>query len=134
MGNIALPAKAEATEEMTALAKSFFKLNREMNALKRDADKARKQLFTQMKDAGLDTFRTAAMVDNKKVILESVVNTPTKIEVDVEKLFEIVGSADFIEIVSATQKSVTDVAGKATLDRCSVEVDGTENVAVKAAK
>lgn len=123
-----------ATDDTKTLAKDVFKLNKEQNALKREHDKKRRELYAVQKAEGITTFTCDAIVDGKKVTIESTIATPQRQTVDVELLRDLVDEATFMKIVSATQKSVVDEAGKAVFDRCAKTVDGTEAVNVKAAK
>jgi hypothetical protein len=54
--------------------------------------------------------------------------------VDVTKLQKLVTEKQFLAIVEASQKAVTDIVGTATLAQCLVPTIGTENVSVKVAK
>lgn len=124
----------QASDETKTLAKEVFKLNNEKNKFDRLHTKTRQQLFAAQKREGITSFTCDAIIDGKKVTIESKIETPQRQVVDIELLRGLVDEATFMKIVSATQKSVVDEAGKAIFDRCAKTVDGTEAVNVKAAK
>jgi len=120
---------------MNELAVTTFVQNQLQNAHKRSYDKARKELLGQMKDADIPTFRTEYRGDDgKTIMLVAEVSTPTGQAVDVAKLQKLVTKDQFLAIVEASQKAVTDIVGTATLAQCLIPTTGTENVSVKVAK
>jgi hypothetical protein len=123
-----------ASEDTKTRVKDVFKLNIEANALKRQFDAKRKELFKQQKAEGITSFTCDAIVNGKKVTIESTISTPQRQVVDVEILRKLVPEDVFMQCISATQKSVVDQAGKAIFDQVSTAVDGTEAVSVKSAK
>jgi len=124
----------QASEELKSKAKEVFKLNNEKNKFDRQFSKARRELFAAQEEAGVTSFTCDAIIDGKKVTIESKIETPQRQVVDIELLRGLVDEDTFLKIVSATQKSVVDNAGKAIFDRCAKTVDGTRAVNVKAAK
>jgi hypothetical protein len=125
---------AAIPEELKNSAKEVFKLNKQMNEATRAHDKARRDLYAQQKESGITSFTCDAIIDGKKITLDSTISTPQRLVVDVAVLRRLVDEETFMKCVSATQKSVVDEAGKAIFDRCSNSVEGTEAVSVKAAK
>lgn len=123
-----------ATTEMKAKAREFFVANAQKNAANRKAEAARKKLLTLMTDAEIKEFSFTTKHEDKTVTLDVGVATSETMVVDVEKLRSLVSEKQFMEIVSATHKSVTDHVGAVIATRCSTTKKGNTNVSVKAAK
>ena len=136
--NLELPnAGVEAVRQgqLNELAVRFYLLNKASNATKLEAEKTRKKLYLLMKEHKL-THLDLSYVNEEKVTmpLEAKIVTPTGQAVDVAKLQKLVTKDQFLSIVEASQKAVTDIVGTATLAQCLVPTTGTENVSVKVAK
>jgi hypothetical protein len=124
-----------AYAKITELAITTFVENKLQNEHKRKYDKSRKELLGQMKDSGKSTHRAEYRdEDGKSIMLVAEISTPTGQAVDVTKLQKLVTEKQFLAIVEASQKAVTDIVGTATLAQCLVPTIGTENVSVKVAK
>lgn len=98
--------------------------------------KARKELFTIMKDGGVSAFSTTVTLpeDGRTVPLTVEIGSPTGNAVNIAKLKDLVPMDVFLKIVSATQAAVEEHAGSAVLKQCLVSTVGEENVTVKAPK
>jgi len=116
------------------LARQVFLLNKEQNAAKTSYDKKRKELYSAMKDAGIDSFPDTMSVDGKAIAITTEISSSKSSECDVKKLLEIVGNEKFMEIVSASKTAVEAKAGTEVATRCFYTVIGNENVSIKATK
>lgn len=135
----AAPAKQEqksnkVSSEMEKLAKDFYRANSIANAEKRTAEQARELLYKEMKEAGVENFRTVFQSELGPVAIEAKLKTTTRKVIDIEALAKLVSPETFRKVVSASQKAVTEVAGSDIAVRCLVETTGDENVSVAAAK
>ncbi len=126
--------KSKVTPEMKRLAVVFHTENQKALAFKKTADKARSDLYKSMKEAGVASFSADATTEKGSLSLQAELKTPSSKVIDVAALEKLVTREQFIKIVSASQKSVVDVAGTEVSVRCSVEVSGTENVVIAPAK
>lgn len=134
----AAPVKQEksnkVSSEMEKLAKDFYRANSVANAEKRTAEQARELLYKEMKEAGVENFRTVFQSELGPVAIEAKLKTTTRKVIDIEALAKLVSPETFRKVVSASQKAVTEVAGSDIAVRCLVETTGDENVSVAAAK
>jgi len=119
---------------LKAIAGMAFTYNKTANAAKSSYEKLRKELFAGMKKIGITSFDHKIFEEGKEINLTAEISTPEGQVIDVEKLQSLVTKKQFIQIVTATQKSVTDVVGTAILNQVLVSSAGTENVSVKATK
>ena len=122
------------TDEMMALASEFFDLNSKANDAKRKADKAREALFRLMKGDDIKMFTHVHQTEVGPLTLKSEIKSTTRNVIDVDALASLVTPSDFIKMVSATQKSVTENAGSDVLARCLKEQTGEENVSISTVK
>lgn len=127
-------AASKVTTDMKAKAREFFTNNADKNVHDRKAKAARKELLKMMQDAGVDKFSFSTKHGQKNVSLDVEVDTPESMVVDVKKLKELVTDEQFMQIVGASQKAVTDTVGTVIATQCSSPVQGTTNVNVKASK
>lgn len=123
-----------ATKDMQVLAMSCFIQNRVKNDASRDESKNRQSLYKAMKEGKVRAFTVRGQIEEKPVVLDVEIATPSSMVVNIDLLRKEVDEATFLKIVSATQAAVKEHAGEAILRRCSEEKIGTENVTVKAAK
>jgi hypothetical protein len=128
------PTASKITPEMKRLVVEFHTNNKAANAAAAKAEKAREALYKLMKDSGVEEFQTETTTEAGMLVLNSKLKTLTRKVIDVVELSKLVSTEMFIQIVSATQKAVTDKAGTDIAVRCSKDVQGTENVEIKAAK
>jgi len=123
------------SKEVQQLAREAFLENRKMNAAKAVYEKDRKALFLLMKEEKISSFSIDGQNEkNEKVLLDVLIDTPTGQAVDIEKLFKLVSKEQFLKIVTATQKAVTDIVGGSILKQVLVDTKGTENVSIAARK
>lgn len=129
-------AKAESTipDPIKDLARITYKENLLKNAHTAKSEKARKELYAQMKGAKIGHFQTECVSDGKRVLLDVDVAAPESSYVDVAALKSLVTPEDFLKIVSATQSAVKEFAGDAILRQVLRSTVGKENVSVKLAK
>ena len=116
--------------ELKSQARQVFVENREMNAHKREHDKARKALYKGMKGADVTGF--TIKVDDSKVKVEVV--KPDSSAIDVQRLNKLVTPEQFLRMVTISQAKVAEVVGTEILNQCLVVTPqgGIENVKVKA--
>lgn len=125
----------EAVGEIKEIAKEYYTAKVAKNAASRVEMKARKDLYTAMKKVGIRVLPFIAMVGGKRVNLEAKVSAPKRVTVDVDELNKLVEKgvitrSAFLQMISATQKSVRDIEGEAILRQVARDSDGTENVSV----
>lgn len=124
-------ATADKNSEMDNLMRDFYIANKQCNAAKAKADKARKELYKMMKAANKETYiATVINSDGLPLPLIASIETPEKNEVDINKLRKLIGEDMFMRCVSASQASVKDIAGENILNLSLVKTTGTENVKV----
>lgn len=123
-----------ATKDMQVLAMSCFIQNRVKNDAARDEAKNRQTLYKTMKEGKVRAFTVRGQIEEKPVVLDVEISTPSSMVVNIDLLRKEVSEEVFLKIVTATQAAVKEHAGEAILRRCSEERIGTENVTVKAAK
>lgn len=134
--------QVEVPTHLTQLAVTFYTKNAEMNAAKKVAEKARKELYGGMKEVGLLKFDLETNIDGKPFILDAEVGTGNdRTVIDVEKLFKRyedgkLSRENLISMLSATKKAVEEGngGGKELLAQVSHTESGTENVSVKPRK
>lgn len=137
-----LPASAEAkrpTATMRDNARTYYLKNRDANRAYSEANRARKALYAEMKDAGIDRFGLGVEVPEVgSVRVEAAVETPEQTVMDVRKLWDILeagtdpkGFEKFMATVSATRARVEQLHGKDTASRLALHVPGTENAVVR---
>jgi hypothetical protein len=131
---IAEESSTKVTASMRKNAATFHRENAEMNRRKKQADTARKALYSEMKAAGVKTFDVVTTVGKKQVSLEATVEAKTTTYIDTEILSGIVTKEQFEKIVTAAKGKVEEVAGKDVAVRASKTKTGTENVTVKTKK
>lgn len=119
---------------MQKKAAEFHRLNTKANECKRKADKARKDLYKEMKEHGLQTFDLITSIEGRDVSLEVKIGSSVSTVIDVAALRKIVSEEKFLQIISATKTNVEKYGGKDVSSRVSKTVTGTENVSVKAKK
>ena len=124
----------KVTSEMKLLAAEYHRENNKANKAKAKADKARKALYSKMKESGIKSFDLITSIEGVDVRLETEVASPPREHICVTKLSKIVSSKQLLEIISASKKSVIEKAGTDVATRCSVSGFGTENVSVKIKK
>ena len=125
---------AAVPEELKELAAEVFAANSKMNTLKREHDKKRKELLAKMQQMGVKSFEADATVGRSTTTITAEIATPSRESIDVHKLRDLVDEDQFLDIVSATKKSVTDEVGGHVATQCAVAKPGTTNVNVKAKK
>lgn len=130
------PIKVSPRDALNHLAIEYYTNNREMNARKGKADKARKSLYSGMKELNLQSFSTSFQEPDaaRPVTLDVTIETPTGQAVDVRKLRSLVTEDQFYAIISASAAAVTEAVGTSILNQVLVPSVGTENVKVRAAK
>lgn len=121
------PTPKQKAEDMAA---KVFEFNKEMNAAKSKHDKLRKELYSFMCEHGMKNFE--ALAGDIPIVAELV--TPTGQAVDPIKLQKLVSMEQFLEMVSVSQKAVTDTVGGAVLNQVLVNTVGTENVKIAVKK
>jgi len=124
-------SEQSVTEELVA---AVFLANKEMNALKNKHDKLRKELYAKMKDLGFDKLGTVVTSDGVSLPIEAVISAPEGQSVDARKLSKIIPMDKFLDVVTVSQKSVSDKLGSSILNQVLVSTKGTENVSVKVVK
>lgn len=125
----AQPARIEV------LMREFYIANKDCNAAKAKAEKARKELYQLMKDEKKNSHvATVINSDGLPLPLIAEVGASEKNEVDIVKLRKLVGEDVFMQCVSATQSAVKDVAGENICNLTLVKKVGTENVSVSIKK
>lgn len=122
------------TQEMKKLAAESHRENVVMNAAKRKSEKARKALYSEMKDAGIKSFDLITNIDGKDISLESIVQRGERTVIDTAALSSIVSKDQFLAIISASKSKVEQVAGKDVAVRVARTEPGTENVSIKVKK
>jgi hypothetical protein len=145
MSNTAAPARTRKIQtaakgaptipdQIKELARTTYKENLLKNLHNTKAEKARKDLYVQMKESKIGQFQTECVSDGKRVLLNVDVAAPESSYVDVAALKSLVTPEDFLKIVSATQAAVKEFAGDAILRQVLRATVGKENVSVKLAK
>lgn len=118
--------------KMQDLIRTVYTANKAYLAEKRVHDKARKELYESMLDQGIESFEMESDDDNIHLIAS--LESSRRDSVDVYKLKELVSEEQFMQIISATQTSVTKVVGSAILNQCVIAGKTSQNVKVKVAK
>ncbi len=130
-------------KELRELAIETYKFNIMQNAAKKIYDKKRGLLLAQMKNMKLKSkifndVEISETIDGKvvtkKLNLEALVDRPEQEKADIFALHKLVDDELFLQIVSATKKSVVDLAGTAVFEQIKVTSEGEENVSVKPLK
>ena len=126
----------ERSDNLAQLMLDYYRASLEANAASRKAEKARKSLYKQMKDARIErkVIEAALAEGEPPVKLEAVVAAPKRDKVLVDRLIKLVDNDTFLQIVSATKTAVDKFAGTAVTARCCEEVQGEEIVTVSLAK
>lgn len=127
------------TATMRENARTYYLRNQEANRAVSGANRARKALYVEMKDAGLDSFGLSVEVPEVgRIRVEARVDAPDQTVMDVRKLWELLeaetdpqGFEKFMETVSATKGRVEQLHGRDMAVRLTVHQSGTENVTVK---
>lgn len=130
-------AKKEISADLKQAAVTFFVKNKESNAAKGAADKARKELYGGMKKEGLKSFDFETNIDGSKVILDVSVSSGSQETADVEALYGLLKSkqiteAQFLSVIKAGKGDVEAKLGKDIFARCCKHVSTAENAHVKA--
>lgn len=104
-----------------------------------DYEKKRKilngELATRSQAGETVEFTFDAVVDGKKIRLETSFKEGSKTSVDIVKLRQLVGDEAFMKIVSATVAAIKEVAGQTVLDQVSKTTKtGEFTASVKTAK
>lgn len=128
---IAEESTSKVTPEMTKLAAEYYRENKKMNTAKSASEKARKLLYTQMKEAGLKSFDFDTNLDGTDLILSALISARAGSVIDVDYLYKNLPIDDFLKAVGASKKAVVDVAGTDMATRASRATEGTPNVGVK---
>ena len=122
-------------KEILDLATELFTLNWTQNKAKRNYDKTRTLLYQKMKEAGIQSFELKGVgEDGKLVDCDALIGAAVGTVVSISKLRKLVSDEQFLKIVSASNKAVTDIVGTAILNQCLVPTVGDENVSVRARK
>lgn len=122
--------QSAATPAMITLAQVSFRENAKMNAAKREAEKAKKELNILMANAGVDKFD----VDVDGAACEAVIEATVGNAVDVLKLRDLVSEEVFYRIIAATQSAVENEVGKNILMKCMVETTGEPSLKIRKKK
>lgn len=122
------------SQTMQTNAVTFYSRNKEVNAAKVQADKARKELYSEMKESGIDTFDLKTNIEGEEIIITASIGSRSTTAIDVAALRRIVTEEQFEKIVSASKSKVEAVAGKDVAVRCSIAGSTSENVSVKPKK
>lgn len=117
--------------DLELLAEKFYIANKEMNQAKAKMDKARKTLYSQMKESKTSNFSFNKVINQKDISLEVSIGRKRKDVVDTEKLFSLVELKTFVSMVSATKKSIIDKVGTEVANQVTVEGYTSENVSIK---
>lgn len=125
---------SELEAQMLQLAQDSFLANREANAAKAKADKAKKELDRLMDQNGFKELTLTVDVDGKPVVVEAVYEAGTENVVDVHKLAKKVDQATFMRIVSASQKDVADALGDNVKNQVLVTVEKDPSLKIRAKK
>lgn len=116
--------------ELLQLTEEFYTANKEANAAKAKADKAKKALDRLMSQNEIDRVDTE--VDG--VAVEALYEGGTENVVDIQALRKLVGEQTFLEIVSASQKSVSDHLGDNVLNKVIKAVPKEPSLKIRAKK
>ncbi len=133
MGNVVKlkDRKSLPTQSMLDNALEYYEANKEANAAKAKADKARKALYAEMKQQGIDAFFFDVKTGSSNVPMQAFLNTPMSDVPNVNQLKKELKPDVFMAVISATKKSVEAIGGKALLAKVCVSTPGEENVYVK---
>ena len=126
--------KSKVTSEMRKEAKAAHMANVVKNSHSREETRARKELYRQMKDAGVSDFEMEAQINGKRIKLKAEIASSMRYVVDIEKLRKLIPEDVFMQCISATQTDVIRYAGQNISDQCVTTQSGSENVSVKLAK
>lgn len=124
----AIPEAAQTTEtkvsqEVKALAQSYFDLNRQANDAKKAADKARKDLYAAMFEANLNTIEVSGgFID--RFAKESTV-------IDSLKIKDHLSPEQFWDAASFTKTAVKKYVPEAIIDKCSEVKTSKEDVHIR---
>lgn len=117
--------------DIRKLMREVYTENKEMNAHKRKHDSARKELFKKMKENKAKYYKITTDLEGATKSLEADISAGDKSYIDISRLKKLVTEAQFMEIVSATQAAVKDVAGEAILAECLIVEKGAGTESVK---
>ena len=128
--------KGSVSDETKELAREYHKANREANAAETKAKKLRAQLFASMQEGKVTKFDCeVGTEDGGCTTITAEITTPQREIIDVKKLRKkVTDDAEFLKIVSATKKSVTDNVGGHVAAQCAITTPVTTNVSVKVKK
>ena len=124
-------------DTLKKLMKTVFVKNKQMNAAKREHDKARKELNDMMLAHEIKTVDDVTVKDdetNKMVNLSATIESRTTNAVDVQKLRELVTDDEFMQIVTANQAAVKKVVSTNVLNEVLVPQESEPYVKVKQVK
>lgn len=132
-------ADAPVPETLRKLCTEVYAANKLQNSTKNDYEKKRKilngELATRSQAGETVEFTFDAVVDGKKIRLETSFKEGSKTSVDIVKLRQLVGDEAFMKIVSATVAAIKEVAGQTVLDQVSKTTKtGEFTASVKTAK
>lgn len=109
----------------------YWVKNNAANAAKRSADTAKTVLDKRMKAAGMKTLRHDIPAGQFPVAVEARIEAGSRNVVDVSKLRKLVNDNQFMVMIGASQKDVTDIAGTNVLNACLVRQQSEETLTVK---
>lgn len=104
--------EATVSAEIVNHVQTVYRENGEMNAHKRKHDKARKELFSEMKDGHLTKISVPYREGKNEIMLEAEITVPDVMLIDMKKLQGLVTEDQWMELVGTTKGAIEAVAGK----------------------
>lgn len=107
----------EVPSNIKELVSTVYSENQKSNAHKRKHDKARKDLYSDMKEAKLKTVNFPAVIDGKTKNLEAKITVPDEMLIDMKKLRDLVTEEQWLDMISTTKGAIENIAGTAVANQ-----------------
>jgi hypothetical protein len=124
---------SKPSAEMLDLAEAVYRAGRDEAAARSAKERGEKKLFGLMEEAKLEGF-PVAIEGERPVIVDAVIEARESVTIDVAKLKKLVDLGTFLQIVTASQRSVTHQVGAVVAAKCLVPKVGERKLYVRARK